>query len=195
MMPDVINLLEPGTLEQPPPRRLPPWFLINLLGEHLLARPARDWLDPFLISWVLAVAALYALGAGVGVLLVLVLLFPVRLLIPSSRLLRDVRDDYLLMRHGLIVTAHIIGIRPAHTANSTVYGAYLDCAIPLSPRRTTVGSVWIPDRAEAQRLSEVGSMPVICLARAPGVWRLRDGDGAQLRYEPAQTDYQQARLV
>jgi hypothetical protein len=25
----------------------------------------------------------------------------------------------------------------------------------------------------------------VCLARAPGAWRLRDGDGPHLRYEPA----------
>jgi hypothetical protein len=100
---------------------------------------------------------------------------------------RNVREDYRLLRHGLVVSAHVIGLRPCRSATGRPMGAYLDCAIPITRQRTSVGSVWLPDTTEAVRLSAAGRIPVICLARAPGTWRLRHSDGAHLRYEPAKT--------
>lgn len=183
-MPDVISLLEPRALDQPTPRRIPPLFVLNLLGEHLLARPPQAWFDPFLIGWVIAFGSLSILGVHPSLLIILAVLLPIRLILPSSRLLRDVREDYLLVRHGLTVTAYVLAVRTGQTPTGEAYGAYLDCAIPLPKRRTTVGSVWIADHTEAMRLSAAGSLPVICLPYAPGVWRLCEATKLPVRYDP-----------
>lgn len=184
-MPDVLDLVEPGTLERTPPRRLPALFILNLIGEYLLERPARTYFDPVVIGCLVTSLAAAALGVGPYFWVALGTLASLRLLGPCSRLFRDVREDYLLLRYGLVVTAHVIGMRPCRATGGEPAGAYLDCAIPITRRRTSVGSVWIPDSSEALRLSAAGRIPVICLARAPGTWRLRDGDGPHLRYEPA----------
>jgi hypothetical protein len=186
-VPDLLDLVDRELLEAVPPRRLPRFFLPNLIGEYLLERPARAYLDPLLIGSLGALAVLLALRLGPPdwIMLLLVGLLALRLSGPLLRLWRNVREDYLLLRYGVVVRAHVIGVRPCRDAAGNPAGAYLDCAIPLSRRRTSVGSVWMPDAAEALRISAAGQVPVICLARAPGTWRLRDGDGTSLRYEPA----------
>lgn len=185
-MPAILSLLEPGTLEQPPPRRLPAFFVPNLIGEYLLERPPRDYLSPFVLVWLAGLIVLMVFGAPPMALLAAAALLAARLLGPSLRLVRNVREDYLLLRDGLLVTAHVLGVRPDQVSGGAAPGAYLDCAIPITSQRTSVGSVWMPDSAEALRLSAAGRIAVICMARAPGVWRLRDGDGPHLRYESAQ---------
>ncbi|NTU81329.1 MAG: hypothetical protein HGA45_18455 [Chloroflexales bacterium] len=184
-MPDIIELVDPDTLEQPAPRRLPIFFVPNLIGEYLLERPLTVYLDPFVILCVIAAAALAALGVPPLAGLALVALVGVRLLGPCLRLYHNVREDYHLLRHGLVINAHVIGLRPCRSASGRPAGAYLDCAIPITRQRTSVGSVWLPDTSEAVRLSAAGRIPVICLAHAPGTWRLRHGDGPHLRYDPA----------
>lgn len=171
-MPDILDLVEPETLEGPPPRRLPAFFLLNLLGEHLLERPLWTFLNPLVILCLVAAVVLTALGAPTLVSLALLGLIIIRLLRPFSRLYRDVREDYLLIRYGLIVTAHVIGVRTMRTPLGDTAGAYLDCAIPLNRQRTSVGSIWVGDTGEAMRLSAAGKLRVICLPRAPGSWRL-----------------------
>ncbi len=186
-MPDLLDLVDRKLLEVPPPRRLPRFFLPNLIGEYLLERPAHAYLDPIVLGSLVVLGALLALGLGPPrwIVLLLLALLALRVSGPLIRLWRHVREDYLLMRYGVVVRAHVIGVRPCRDAAGNPDGAYLDCAIPVSRRRTSVGSVWMPDAAEALRLSAAGQVPVICLARAPGTWRLRDGDGPGLRYEPA----------
>lgn len=186
-MPDVLDLVDRELLEAAPPRPLPRFFLPNLIGEYLLERPARAYLDPFLLAGLAALVALLALRLGPTALLapLLLALLALRLSGPLLRLWGRVREDYLLLRDGVVVRAHVIGVRPCRDAAGNPAGAYLDCAIPLSRRRTSVGSVWMPDAADALRISAAGQVPVICLARAPGTWRLRDGDDGSLRYEPA----------
>lgn len=168
-------------LERPPPRRLPLFFLPNLIGEYLLERPIHSYLDLVVLICLVGAIALTALGAHPLIGMALATLAGVRLLRPCLRIYRDVREDYHLLRDGLLVTAHVIGVRPCRQ------GAYLDCAIPITRQRTSVGSVWLPDASEALRLSAVGRLPVICLARAPGTWRLRVGNSPHLRYEPARS--------
>ena len=184
-MPNVLGLVDHNLLEQLPPRRLPPLFLVNLVGEYLLERPARSYFDPYVIIGLCATGLMLALQAEPMLWVLLLGLLGLRLSKPCWRLFRDVREDYLLLRHGVVVTAHVLGVRPCRDAAGNVAGAYLDCAIPITRRRTSVGSVWMPDAADALRVSAAGRIPVICLARAPGAWRLRDGDGPHLRYEPA----------
>ena len=184
-MPDVLGLVDRNLLEQRAPRRLPPLFLPNLVGEYLLEQPARNYFDPYVLIGLCAAGLLFALQVAPMLWMLLLVLLALRLSGPCWRLCRDVREDYLLLRHGVVVTAHVLGVRPCRDAAGNPAGAYLDCAIPITRRRTSVGSVWMPDAADALRVSAAGRLPVICLARAPGTWRLRDGDGPHLRYEPA----------
>jgi hypothetical protein len=184
-VPAILSLLEPGTLEQPPPRRLPAFFVPNLIGEYLLERPLRAYLDPFVLVWLAGLIVLIVLEAPSLAFLAAAALLAARLLGPTLRLARHVREDYLLLRDGLVVTAHVLGVRSTPAGAEADQGAYLDCAIPITGRRTSVGSVWLPDHAEALRLDAAGRVAVICMARAPGIWRLRDGDGPHLRYESA----------
>jgi hypothetical protein len=185
VVPAILDLVEPATLEQPPPRRLSGYFLPNLIGEYLIERPQTDYFDPFVILCLIAAVGLTALGAVPLVRLALAVLIGIRILGPCLRLYGDVREDYMLVRHGLVLNAHVIGLRPCHSAAGHPLGAYLDCAIPITRQRTSIGSVWFADTAEAVRLSAAGRVAVICLTRAPGTWRLRYGDGPHLRYVPA----------
>jgi hypothetical protein len=184
-VPDVLDLVERTLLEQAPPRRLPPFFLPNLVGEYLLERPLRTYFDPYVLLAICALGLSLIVQAPTIFSLLLVALLALRLIRPVWRLCRDVREDYLLLRHGVVVSAHVLGVRPCRDSAGNQAGAYLDCAIPITRKRTSVGSVWMPDASDALRVSSAGRLPVICLARAPGAWRLRDGDGPHLRYEPA----------
>lgn len=170
-MPDVLDLIEPGTLDRPPPRRLPVFFLPNLVGEYLLDLPLRAFLSLFVIICLAGALALTALGAPAPLSLTLLALAALRLLRPALRLFRNVREDYLLLRDGLVVTGHVLGVRPCYDSGGNLAGAFLDCAIPLTRQRTSVGSLWIADANEAMRLSAAGRLTVICLPRAPGTWR------------------------
>lgn len=184
-MPDILDLVDRDLLEQPPPRSLPALFVPNLIGEYLLERPAHAYLDLYLIAGLCAAVAMLILQPSPLLWLPLLLLLVLRLGGPAGRLFRNVREDYLLLRHGVVVQAHILGVRPCREGAGNPGGAYLDCVIPVTSKRSSVGSVWMPDTADALRIGAAGRVPVICLARAPGTWRLRDGDGPHLRYEPA----------
>lgn len=171
-MPDILDLVEAGCLESVPPRRLPAFFLPNLIGEHLLERPLKSYFSLFFLACLAGAAVLAAAGAPRALSLALLALAVARVLGPTLRLARDVRDDYLLVRYGQILTAHVMGVRPCHEQGGARTGAYLDCAVPISRRSTSVGSVWVADVAEAMHLSAQGKLTVICLPRAPGSWRL-----------------------
>lgn len=183
-MPDVLDLVEPQLLEQRPPRRLPAFFLPNLIGEYLLERPARSYFDLYLLAGLCAGIVMLLVGAPPLFWIVLLLVLALRLNRPCWRLYRSVREDYLLLRYGMVVQAHVLGVRPCRDRAGNPTGAYLDCVIPLTRKRSSVGSVWMPDTAEALRIGAAGSVPVICLANAPGSWRLKN-DGPGTRYEPA----------
>lgn len=171
-MPDILDLIEPETLGQQPPRRLPPFFVLNLIGEYLLAGPLWAYLHPFVVVCSVAALAVAILGAPAMVSLGLIALAALGLVRPVLRLYRDVRDDYMLLRHGIVVTAHIIGVRTVGGPGGVPAGAYLDCAVPLTRQRTSVGSVWVSDPGQAMRISAAGRLSVICLPHAPGTWRL-----------------------
>jgi hypothetical protein len=177
-VPDILDLVEPDALEREPPRRLPAFFLPNLVGEYLLERPLWSYFSLFVLVCLGGAVAMAALGGPPVVTLALLALAAVRLLRPSLRLFRDVREDYLLLRHGVVVTAHVIGVRPCSDPAGNPAGAYLDCAIPLTRQRTSVGSVWFADAGEAMQLSATGRLTVICMPRAPGAWRLYRPPGA-----------------
>ncbi len=184
-MPDVLDLVETATLDTAPPRRLPVFFVPNLIGEYLIERPLRSYFDPYLLLGLVAAVIMAVLRAEISLWLLLLALLLLRASQAIWRIYRDVREDYLLLRYGLVVNAHIMGVRTSRDGNGDLSGAYVDCAIPLTPRRTSVGTVWMPDAAEAARLNRLGRLLVIALPKSPGTWRLRDGDGPHLRYEPA----------
>jgi hypothetical protein len=171
-LPDILDLVEPGSLEQPPPRRLPAFFLPNLIGEYLLERPLKSYFSLFVFVCLVGAVILPATGVPVVISVALLVLAVVRLLGPALRLYRDVREDYQLMRHGLVLTAHVIGVRPCQDPEGYLAGVLLDCAVPITRQRTSVGSIWVADPAEAMRLSAIGKLTVICMPRAPGAWRL-----------------------
>lgn len=183
-MPDVLDLVDRSLLDHSPPRRLPFFFLPNLIGEYLLERPPSFYLDPVVILGLIAAVAMLFLHAAAALWLMLGLVLAVRLVGVVWQIYRDVREDYLLLRFGVVTSAHVMGVRPGRDASGAPAGAYIDCVIPISRRRTSVGSVWMPDVTEAMQIGRLGRLSVICLTRSPGAWRLRDGDGPHLRYEP-----------
>jgi hypothetical protein len=156
----------------------------NLLGEYLLERPWRSYLDPLLISCVVVGLAMAFVQVGAWFWLLLALVAVLRLVAVSWRLAQRVYEDVLLVRHGRVMQAHVLRLRPARNPQGHLSGAFLDCAIPVGPRQTSVGSVWFPDQAQAEALAQRGQLPVLCLVRPPGTWRLLDDTNPALRYEP-----------
>jgi hypothetical protein len=187
-VPDVLDLVDHGLLDDNPPRRLPFFFLPNLIGEYMLERPLSFYLDPIIITGVLAAAVMLFVSAAPILWLTLGAIIALRAVAVCWQIYRDVREDYLLMRFGVITSAHVMGVRTCRDAGGAMSGAYVDCVIPISRRRTSVGSVWMPDASEAIRIGKAGSLSVICLTRSPGAWRLREGDGPHLRYETTRSE-------
>ena len=88
-----------------------------------------------------------------------------------------------LLRDGLTIRAHVMRLRPHRTMTGEINGALLDCVIPVAPRRTYMGSIWLSEGAEALRLSRQGRVQVLCLPRAPGTWRVIEEVKASIRYD------------
>jgi hypothetical protein len=170
-------------LQQSPPRPLSPAIMANLLSDHVFERPLKAFLDPVIIAAIIALVILFALRASTAMRLVPVLLIVFRLLISARHLWRRVSDDLALLRNGLTVRAHVLGLRPHRTTMGAIDGALLDCAIPVAPRRTYVGSIWLANGAEALRLKRQGRVEVICLPRTPGTWRVIENVKSDIRYD------------
>lgn len=182
-MPAVMELVDPTFLDRQPPRRLPFFFLPNLLGEYLLERPARSYFDPWAIGALVGTIVLGFLPIGRWLPALLLAFGLFRIVTPSWVLVRRAVADYKLLRRGVIVYAHIMGVRRCEQG-CPQGGAYLDCVIPLSARRSSVGSVWLPNEQEAQQLAALGRVQVLCLPKVPGTWRLRHIDRPGIRYQP-----------
>jgi hypothetical protein len=182
-MPAVLELVEPAFLDRKPPRRLPLFFLPNLLGEYLLERPPRSYLDPWALGAFVGTVILGMLPITIWAAVLLFAFGLFRIITPSWVLVRKAVADYKLLRRGIVVSAHIMGLRLCEEG-CPKGGAYIDCVIPLSPRRSLVGSVWFPDGEEARQLAALGRVQVICLPKIPGTWRLRHIDRPGIRYTP-----------
>jgi hypothetical protein len=187
-VPDVLDLVDHGLLDDNPPRRLPFFFLPNLIGEYMLERPLRFYLDPIMITGTIAATVMLFVDAAPILWIMLGTILTLRAVAICWQIYRDVREDYLLMRFGVVTSAHVMGVRTCRDASGTMSGAYVDCVIPISRRRTSVGSVWMPDASEAMQIGKAGRLSVICLTRSPGAWRLREGDGPHLRYGPTRSE-------
>jgi len=77
----------------------------------------------------------------------------------------------------------VLRLRPHRSTSGAIDGAMLDCAIPIAPRRTYVGSIWLSNGAEAARLARQGRVEVICLPRTPGTWRVIEEVKSDIRYD------------
>jgi hypothetical protein len=179
----VTDQVEATYLQQSPPRSLAPAVIANLLSDHIFERPLRAFLNPLIIASIITLLILFALRASTAVRLIPVLLIIIRLLISGRHVWRHFSDDLALLRNGLTVRAHVLGLRAHRTTLGTIDGALLDCAIPVAPRRTYVGSIWLANGAEALRLKRQGRVEVICLPRTPGTWRVIEDVKSDVRYD------------
>lgn len=183
-----IQRIDIPSLKHLPPRPLPPWLIADLVGDQLAQRPLRDYIDPLLICGILAAVALALLPAPIWLSWLLALLMGIRLGMIVWELLERSLVDFRLLRHGLLMRAHVLRIRLARRGPGFIDGAYLDCVVPIAKGRTSVGSVWLSDVQEAERLALQGRVQVLCLPRAPGTWRLLEGKCADFRYELSEED-------
>ncbi|HRC77881.1 MAG TPA: hypothetical protein PLO33_19510, partial [Kouleothrix sp.] len=112
-----------------------------------------------------------------------VLPIAIQLGLAFRRIWRRVHDDLTLLRNGLTIRAHVLRLRPHRAPTGELEGALLDCAIPVAPRRTYMGSIWLSDGEEARRLANQGRLAVLCLPRTPGTWRILETINADVRYD------------
>jgi hypothetical protein len=178
----VTDQVDAAYLERVPPRPLRTEVMLNLLNDHLFERLSKVALDPLLIVSVVVLLGLAIMHASPLVRLVPVLLIVARLAIEGSHVWRRVSDDLALLRDGLTIRAHVLKLRPHRSTTGEIDGALLDCAIPVAPRRTYVGSIWLADGTEALRLARQGRVEVICLPRTPGTWRVIENVKSDIRY-------------
>ncbi len=186
----VTEQVDRSYLDQAPPRPLPPGVIVNLLNDYALERSLRTFLNPVLIGCVIVLIGLYALRAPPVVRAVPVAVILAQTALAARRLWRRVRDDLALLRDGLAVRAHILRLRPFRGITGAIEGALLDCAIPVGPRRTYMGSIWLADGDEALRLANQGRLLVLCLPLTPGTWRVIEEVQSDIRYDrmgPMQT--------
>ncbi len=179
----VIDQVDASYLEQPPPRPLPPAIVLNVLGDHLFERPIGVLLDPVFIISVVALVVLGGLRVGAPLALLALLVLIGRIGLGAFQIGQRLWSDLLLLRNGLILRAHVLRMRPHRNTLGEIDGALLDCAIPVAPRRTYVGSIWLSDGIEATRLARQGRVAVLCLPRTPGTWRIIEEIRADVRYE------------
>ncbi|MFO7170920.1 MAG: hypothetical protein DIU80_023065 [Chloroflexota bacterium] len=179
----VTELVDAAYLSREPPRPFPTAALPDLIGATLLERPLRALLDPLLLVSVGLVLLLVAARAHWLLLAPPLALGAWRVFAAASRVWRQLRDELALLRYGQIVRAHVLRLRPHRTLLGEIDGALLYCAIPVAPRRTYVGRVWLSDGTEALRLARAGRVKVICLPRTPGTWRIIEDLQSEVRYD------------
>jgi hypothetical protein len=179
----VTEQVDAAYLQQPPPRRLSPSLIVKLLSDHIFVRPLKLLFDPVVIASIVALLILFGLRASTLMRLVPALVIVIRLLIGAWQVWRHASEDLALLRNGLTLRAHVLGLRPYRTTLGAIDGALLDCAIPVAPRRTYVGSIWLASGTEALRLERQGRVEVICLPRTPGTWRVIEAVKSDIRYD------------
>ncbi|HEU5086985.1 MAG TPA: hypothetical protein VFT99_06050 [Roseiflexaceae bacterium] len=182
-MQPIIERVSPGYFDQPVPRPFPYEALPNLIIDHLLRPGLRRLLSPVLVLGVVLVALATFFHAPAVLLFAAYMLVAWELLRGINRAFRRIRDELALIRYGLAIRAHILGLRPHRTVLGELDGAKLDCAIPVAPRRTYIGSIWLSDGTEAVALMRTGYLQVICLPRTPGAWRVIEDVRSDIRYE------------
>lgn len=182
-MQPVIEQVDSAYLKKSPPRPIPLQLILNVFSDHIFAQPLRAFLSPWVVAGIVALLILFALRASPALRLLPVLLIVGRLAYEFRRIWRLARDDLALLQEGQTLRAHVLRMRPHRSTTGEIDGALLDCAIPITPRRTHVGSIWLADGAEATRLAHQGRVEVLCLPRTPGTWRVTEEIASEIRYE------------
>ena len=162
---------------------MPPGVILNLLNDYAFEQPLRTFLHPIILMSLGVLIGLYLLRVSPFIRALPVLLILIQLALSARRIWRRVRDDLTLLRNGLTIRAHVLRLRPHRAPSGELEGALLDCAIPVGPRRTYMGSIWLSDGAEAVRLANQGRLAVLCLPRTPGTWRVLEEIKADVRYD------------
>lgn len=170
-------------LELPAPRPFPSDALLDLLIDHLLRPALRKLIDPVVAPALLAIMALSFLRASGWLVALVAVIIAARLAGGVRRVYGRIQDEVALLRHGLTVRAHVMHLRPYRTILGEIAGARLDCAIPVAPRRTYIGSIWLSDGTEAVEIAKRGRLTVICLPRTPGTWRVVERLSSEIRYD------------
>jgi hypothetical protein len=153
------------------------------LLDYLFRPSLRTLLDPLIIAGMIVLVVLSIMHAAWYLHLGVIILITLRVWDGGSLAFRLLRDEIALLRYGLTVRAHILRLRPHRTVLGEIDGAKLDCAIPVAPRRTYIGSIWLSDGAEAVQLSKSGRINVICLPLTPGTWRVIEALHSEIRYD------------
>jgi hypothetical protein len=181
-MQHVTDHVDVAFLRQPPPRVLPPHTLWDLVRTHALRRRFA-FLDPWIVVGMVGLVALALLHAPSLTFVAPVALMLWRVGRGLWWLWRNVHDDMALLREGHVVTAEVRKLRPHLTLSGDIDGALIDCEIPVAPRRTYVGSVWLADGQEALHLAQQGHVEVLCLPHVPGTWRIIEDVSSQMLYQ------------
>jgi len=179
----VTDQVDATYLEQAPPRPVPPGVVLNLLSDHIFERPLRSLLNPLLITGVVVLVLFFILRASPLLRLLPLALIIGWMAIEVRQIWRQTQEDMALLSNGLMIRAHVLRLRPHRATSGAIEGAMLDCAIPIAPRRTYVGSIWLSNGAEATRLASQGRVEVICLPRTPGTWRVIEDVKSDIRYD------------
>ncbi len=180
-MPNIIDLVDPSLFQYEPPRPIPRFFRLNLLGEYLLEQSLRTYLDVPVLAGLSALIGLLIFDIGIWLPALVVLVLAGRLGSAGWRLLSLVHHNTRMLRDGAILGVQITALRQCRHG-----GATLDCRITISPRRQSVGSIYLSSLPAARALAERNDLRAICLTQAPGVWRLLNADIDGLRYDRGQ---------
>ena len=182
-MQQVNQHVDDAFLQQNTPRPISPMLLGGMFFNHVFERPSRTILHPLFVVNLAALIATLVLRLPLFVLALPLGVIVGMLVLGGFRVGRRVWNNLRLLRHGLILRAHIRKLRPNRTLMGEIDGAVLDCAIVVAPRRTYIGSIWIADGNEALRLLHQGRLQVLCLPQAPGTWRVIEPVRSELSYE------------
>jgi hypothetical protein len=177
-VPQIIDLVDPSLFQREPPRTIPRFFRLNLLGEYLLEQPIRTYLDVPVLAGLSALLGLIILDIGIWLPALVVMVLTLRLILAGWRLMSRVHHDTRMLRNGAILAVHVTALR--HCPRG---GAFIDCRLTISPRRQSVGSIYLSNLPAAHALAERKDLRAICLPQAPGVWRLLNADIDGLRYD------------
>lgn len=170
-------------LLEPPPRPMPYGALFESMNAHLWRVGLRPLLDPVFIVANAALALALWLDLHPVVIWLCMALVLFRVGMGLTWLSLRVWSEISLLRYGLHTWAIITKLRPHTTPEGEIEGALLDVRIPVTQRRTYIGSLWLADGVEALRLRRQSQITVIALPTAPGTWRVTESVRCEVRYE------------
>lgn len=175
------DYIDRSLLQHEPPRALPSGLFVTLILRYLEYYPLLIFL--YLLIYNTLALALGLLQAPALLWLFFAGVALAHLAVELWKLGRYVHENATLLKHGKVLRAHIMRLRILEDPQDHSPQAFLDCAIPVTRQRTSIGSVGFADVPMAQRLKAKGHVWVVCLTHAPGTWMLVEGTGADVLYE------------